>query len=178
MGCINKIDTKVQAIIAYGHDILRKTCIDISNNEKGLNLLIKNLWDTLESSGGVGLAAPQINSIYKVFVVNSKLVYDSLTDTQQKVLFSGEKGIRETFINAKLITFSEETWKETEGCLSIPGINEPVNRSWGIIIEYEDINFNLRRKQFLGYTARVIQHEYDHTNGILFILPQVGNLFF
>lgn len=165
----NKIEIKRQAIIAYGNGILRKKCIDISKDEEGLDLLIRNLWKTMELSGGVGLAAPQINNTHKVFVVNSKIMFDDLSDLQQKSIFSGDKGIEETFINAKIINGSEEKWNEMEGCLSIPGINEPVMRSWDIIVEYQNERFENKRKQFSGYTAKVIQHEYDHINGVLFI---------
>ena len=156
-------------IIAYGHRILRKPCEVVKKESQGINVLIENLWSTLELSGGVGLAAPQINFDSKIFIVNSKLMYDDLTESQRKDTFSGDKGIQETFINAEIIAESEEKRSELEGCLSIPGINEPVERSWNIIVEYFDKFLNPQRKQFSGYTAKVIQHEYDHINGILFI---------
>lgn len=166
-------------IVTYGHRILRKTCIDVLHEEKGLELLIKNLWDTLKNAGGVGLAAPQINSSKKVFIVNSKLMYDELNNIQKDYLFSGDQGIKETFINPQIFAESEERWSEWEGCLSIPGINEPVERSWEIILEYQDINLNKQRKQFSGYTAKIIQHELDHLHGILFIdhLPPLTRKF-
>jgi peptide deformylase len=117
----------------------------------------------------VGLAAPQINDCRRVFIVDSRKMYNEISESQRKAVFSGDKGIEETFINAKILASSEETWKETEGCLSIPGILENVERAWEIIVEYNDIQMNSIRKQFSGYTARVIQHEMDHTQGILFI---------
>ncbi|MBN2521760.1 MAG: peptide deformylase [Bacteroidales bacterium] len=163
------IETKAVPIIAYGNKILRQSCNKVSEKNNGLNRLIDALWNTLETSGGVGLAAPQINSSDKVFVVNSKLMYDDLPDAQKQTWFSGDKGIVETFINARIIAESEENWSESEGCLSIPGIVKPVERSWEIIVEYFDRNFKPKRVQFSGFTAKVILHEYDHTNGILFI---------
>ncbi|SRR6056297_1343315 len=157
-------------IIAYGHKILREECKRINKETKGYNEVIENLWETLEKSGGVGLAAPQINSNKKTFVVNSRLVYDDLSNKEKKNYFAPEdKGIIETFINAEIIERSDKTWEEYEGCLSIPGIDEPVDRSWTITVEYQDQDLNKKRKKFSGYTAKIIQHEYDHTKGILFI---------
>jgi len=141
----------------------------VDKETSGLDALIKNLWNTLILSGGVGLAAPQVNSNSKVFIVNSILAYYQIADSERKAVFSGDKGILETFINAQIIVSSEKKWCDLEGCLSIPGIIAPVERSWDIIVEYRDKYFNLKRKQFSGYTAKVIQHENDHTNGILFI---------
>lgn len=156
-------------IIIYGNSILRKTGIDVNKKTPDLDALIENLWNTLESSGGVGLAAPQINSNHKVFIINSTLVYNELPDSQKMTLFNEDKGIKETFINARIIHESEEKWSEPEGCLSIPGIVKPVERAWSIIVEYLDISFSRKRNRFSGYTAKIIQHEYDHINGILFI---------
>jgi len=159
----------VEPIIAYGHNILRTKCEHVSDITGDINYLINNLWQTLEKSGGVGLASPQINNKYNVFVVNSYLMYENLSNSERKELFSKDKGIKETFINAKIIDKSEEKWSEVEGCLSIPGIVESVDRSWDIIVEYYDSDFNKKKHQYSGYTAKVIQHEYDHTNGVLFI---------
>lgn len=156
-------------IIIYGNSILRKTGVDVNKETPDLNALIENLWSTLDLSGGVGLAAPQINSSHKVFIVNSALAYNELADSQKKAFFNDDKGIKETFINARIIHKSGEKWSDLEGCLSIPGIVEPVERNWDIIMEYQDKALNPIRKQFSGYTAKVIQHEYDHINGILFI---------
>ena len=156
-------------IVTYGHKILRKPCNDFIKKETGLEELVDDLWETLKIANGVGLAAPQINRGKKVFIVDSKLLYDELNQKQRDFLFSGDKGIQETFINARILEESEEKWSEWEGCLSIPGINEPVERSWEIVLEYQDLDFTVRRQQFSGYTAKVIQHELDHTKGILFI---------
>jgi len=162
-------------IILYGNSILRKASTDVTKGTPGSDALTENLWSTLNSSGGVGLAAPQINSKHKIFIVNSILVYNELGNSQKKAFFPVDKGIHETFINAKIITESKEKWSELEGCLSIPGIIETVDRAWSIFVEYRDKSFIRKRKRFSGYTAKVIQHEHDHTNGILFIdhLPEL-----
>jgi peptide deformylase len=169
MAEINATVKYVKPIMIYGHSVLRKNCTDIIGPLPELNVLAESLWQTLEYSGGVGLAAPQINESLTVFIVNSRLMYTELTESSRNMLFSGDEGIAETFINASIIAESEETWKEPEGCLSIPGINENVERAREIILEYRDTHFDLHRKQFSGYTAKVIQHELDHTQGILFI---------
>lgn len=156
-------------IIAYGHSILRKKCIDIPSAFDGFDILIRNLWDTLEISGGVGLASTQINSNQNVFVVNSKLMYEGLNDKDKKDLFPDDEGIIETFCNARITSESDRVWSDIESCLSIPGIAEQVERLWEIIIEYQDRELKPQKKTFTGYTARVIQHEYDHTQGVLFI---------
>ena len=159
----------LKPIIAYGNSMLRKACDDVGNLDPMLDLLINSLWETLDYSGGIGLAAPQIDDNHRIFVVNSKLMYNEIGNEQRTALFSGDQGIEDVFINAEIIEASDKVWKEQEGCLSIPGINELVERSWEIIVEYQDADMILTRKQFSGYTAKVIQHELDHTNGVLFI---------
>jgi peptide deformylase len=164
-----QIGAKSLPIMAYGQKILRKSCLDVCEETEELNELVIALWYTLETSGGVGLAAPQVNRAIKVFIVNSKLMYDDLSDSQRLVVFPDDKGIKETFINAKISNKTEEKWSEQEGCLSIPGIVEPVDRSKEITVEYLNENFQPKRVRYSGYTAKVIQHEYDHTRGVLFI---------
>ena len=159
----------ISPITAYGHPVLRKKCSALGLTETEKETLIEGLWQTMEASGGIGLAAPQINCALKAFVVNSEQVYRDAGVSARKALFSGDKGIIETFINARIIAFSEDQWNENEACLSIPGINEPVERSFEIMVEYKDRSLELHRTQFSGYTAKVIQHEYDHTKGMLFV---------
>jgi len=162
-------------IIAYGNDVLRKQCRDVSQDTNNLNELLTNMWKTLKQCGGVGLAAPQVNKDFKTFIVNSKLMYDDLSGDKRKSIFPEDTGITETFLNARIISKSEDIWNEYEACLSIPGIEESINRSWKIDIEYHDQDFTYHRKQFSGFTAKVIQHEFDHTRGVLFIdyLPPI-----
>lgn len=156
-------------IISYGHNILRKKCKEIDQNRDGLGQLIKNMQETLYSAKGVGLAAPQIDQNLKLFLINSTLFFESLQEEQRKDYFPGDQGITETFINAIITRKSKKIWFDYEGCLSIPELYEEVERAWSITIEYYDADFNKYKKQFNGYTARVIQHEYDHTQGILYI---------
>ncbi len=159
----------VLPIMAYGNRVLRKEGRNILPDINEFEKLIDDMWQTLEVSGGVGLAAPQVNHDLKVFIVNSKLLYDELTDRNKSIYFPDDDGIIETFCNATILAESEKRWSELESCLSIPGISEPVERAWEIIVEYQDRDQQKHRKQFSGYTAKVIQHEYDHTQGILFI---------
>ena len=159
----------IRPITAYGHPVLRKKCSAVSLTGDKIEALIGGLWKTMEATGGIGLAAPQINLPVKAFVVNSEQVYRDAGVSARETLFSGDKGIIETFINARIIASSEDEWLENEACLSIPGINEPVERPFEIIVEYEDRLLESHRTQFSGYTAKVIQHEFDHTEGMLFV---------
>jgi peptide deformylase len=147
-------------IVAYGDPVLRKVGATVPKDYAGLEKLIEDMYETMEKAKGVGLAAPQINKPLLLFVIDSTRMYDE-----------GEKneGLREVFINAKMIKELGEEWPYEEGCLSIPGIRENVNRKANIVIQYYDRNFVKREKEFSGLTARVIQHEYDHTQGKLFL---------
>jgi len=120
-------------------------------------------------ANGCGLAAPQIGRAIKLFIVDTRSTYESLSPEARASYFEKEdRGIAETFINAKILSYSQKEWNDYEGCLSIPGISKEVLRPWSIKIEYYTANFEKQEKNFGGYTARVIQHEYDHTNGILY----------
>ncbi len=147
-------------IVAYGDPVLRKFCADINKDYAVLQNLIDDMFETMENSKGVGLAAPQVNKAIRLFVVDSNRMYD---EEQQK------EGIREVFINAEMIKELGEEWIYEEGCLSIPGIREDVTRHETIRIKYYDRHFKKHEKEFGGLTARVIQHEYDHIEGKLFI---------
>lgn len=163
------INHKVTPILAYGNSVLREKCNEVIPEDISVHKLIENLWNTLNISGGVGLAAPQINSSQHTFIVNSKLMYDDLEPSLCAKYFAGDKGIEEAFINAKIIDYSKDTQFLSEGCLSIPTINYEIERPWEIFVEYFDEDFVSHKKQFSGYTARVIQHELDHNSGKLFI---------
>lgn len=157
-------------IVAYGNHILKQKCISINENSQEIQNLIINMWETMENSNGCGLASPQINKPLQLFIVDSQITFENF-DTESQLLYfeRNDKGIRETFINAKISNFSEETWEDYEGCLSIPGLSQKVKRPWEITIEYLDQNFIKHTKDFSGLTARIIQHEYDHTQGVLYI---------
>jgi len=103
-------------VVAYGRSILRQKSKDIDRNFPGLDALIENMWQTLYSADGSGLAAPQVNLSVKLFIVDSKEIYDNMDDEDRLELFSGDEGIKETFINAKITEYSDEKWIEKEGC--------------------------------------------------------------
>lgn len=146
-------------IVAFGDPVLKKVGKDIDKNYPKLQELIKNMQETMEHANGVGLAAPQIGLDIRLFIIDSQLM-----------MAEGEehKGIKETFINAQIIEETGKEWEFEEGCLSIPDIRENVSRKSTIKIKYLDKDFKEHTKEFDGLTARVIQHEYDHIEGILF----------
>lgn len=157
------------AILAYGNKNLTVDCEPIEKNTAELSTLIDSMWETMEGAYGCGLAAPQIGEIKQLFVVDSIVMYENAEDDERKTNFvDGDMGMRETFINAQIIGKSDETWDELEGCLSIPDIFKRVTRPWSITVEYLDRDFKAHTKTFYGTTARIIQHEYDHTRGVLF----------
>ncbi len=147
-------------IYAYGQPVLKKVAKDITPDYEGLSELVGNMWETMENANGVGLAAPQIGRDIRLFVVDSS----PMLEDHEKHL-----GIKKVFINAQIL---EETGKDcsySEGCLSIPDISGDVERPETITIRWQDENFTAYTETFTGMNARVIQHEYDHIEGILFI---------
>jgi len=126
------------------------------------------MWETLYSANGVGLAASQVNLPVKMFVVDTKQVFGNYDESERLEFFEGDEGIVETFINARIVKTSGDAWTMEEGCLSLPGLNGDVERPWTITIEYLAPTFEFLKKTYSGYTARVIQHEYDHTQGIVY----------
>ena len=155
-------------IVAYGAPVLRKVCKDISNDYPGLNKLVEDMWETMYSSNGVGLAAPQVNRDIRLFVVDSSQVFKN-QDEEDKGKYADEPGIKQVFINAHIKEFDGQDWTYNEGCLSIPKIREDVTRPEEVTIEYADENFEVKTEKFVGITARIVQHEYDHIEGKLFI---------
>ena len=152
-------------VMAYGMPLLRKKGKEISSDYPNLQKLIDDMFETMYDSEGVGLAAHQIGKPVLLFVIDAEPFanLDDVSKEEQEQL----KGKR-VFINAKIL---ERTGKEvnfTEGCLSIPGINEDVKRKENIKIEYYDRDFNKHVEEIGGLLSRVIQHEYDHTQGIMF----------
>ncbi len=153
-------ESMILPIVAYGDPVLRKVAVDITKDYADLEKLIDDMFETMEKSKGVGLAAPQINKSIRLFVIDSQRMYDEDEQSQ---------GVREVFINARILEEEGKEWPFEEGCLSIPTIRDDVFRHANIVIEYLDRNFKKHKKQFDGLTARVIQHEYDHIEGKLFI---------
>jgi peptide deformylase len=153
-------------IVGYGDPVLRKVGEEISADYPNLNGIIDNMYDTMYNAYGVGLAAPQIGLAIRLFVIDTEPFSDSedLTKEEQEQL----KGFKQTFINAKMLKEEGEEWGFNEGCLSIPDVREDVYRNEKITLEYYDENFNKKTEVYDGLIARVIQHEYDHIEGILF----------
>lgn len=156
-------------IISYGHSILRQVCQEIVPDDPDIDILISDLTDTLDAADGVGLAAPQINKGLNMFIVDTQKVYFRLKAEDRPAYFPDKEGIRDIFINARITEKSADTSIDTEGCLSIPSIVEEIERNWSIEIEYLNSNFQQQISSFSGLTARAIQHEIDHTEGILFV---------
>lgn len=152
-------------IVAYGDPVLKREGEEIDENYPNLKELIDNMFETMENAQGVGLAAPQIGLGIRLFIVDtSPFVDEEETDSEMLKL----KDFRKVFINPIIIEEEGEKWNFNEGCLSIPGIREDVARQPTITIEYMDENFELKEEQYDGLIARVIQHEYDHVDGVLF----------
>ncbi|HLL44541.1 MAG TPA: peptide deformylase [Segetibacter sp.] len=155
-------------IVAYGAPVLRKVCSDITPDYPNLDSLIEDMWQTMYTSNGVGLAAPQVNRDIRLFVVDSSQVFKN-QDEEDKGKYADEPGIKQVFINAHIKQLDGNDWTYNEGCLSIPKIREDVIRPEEVMIEYVDENFQPKTEKFVGITARIVQHEYDHIEGKLFI---------
>ena len=155
-------------IVAFGNPVLRKIAEDITPDYPDLKKFIENMWETMYSSKGVGLAAPQVNKAIRVFVMDSKQIFEN-QDDEDKGKYTDEPGIRKVFINPKIVELSGNEWAYNEGCLSIPKIREDVYRPEAVLLEYLDSTFTPQKELFTGLTSRIIQHEYDHLEGKLFI---------
>ncbi len=155
-------------IVAYGTPVLRKICDDIDADFPGLQQLIKDLWETMYNSNGVGIAAPQVNKPVRLFVIDSEQIFSN-QEEDEKGEYPDEPGYKGVFINAHIINLDGEPWAYNEGCLSIPKIREDVLRNESVTLTYLDESFVPTTKTFIGLTARVILHEYDHIDGKLFI---------
>ena len=147
-------------VIAYGHPVLRKTAKEIDENYPELDELLENMFETMYASEGVGLAAPQVNLSVGLFIVDASPYAEDKPELE---------GFRKVLINPYIIEEEGEEWLFNEGCLSLPQIREEVSRKPRIRIEYYDREFNFHDEYFEGVAARIIQHEYDHLEGILFV---------
>ena len=156
-------------IVAYGNPVLRKVCDDISADFPGLSKLIEDMWETMYSSNGVGLAAPQVNKDIRLFVVDSQQIFRQMEEDREKNSYPDAPGTRQVFINAHIKEVDGSEWVYNEGCLSIPKIREDITRNSLVTMEYADENFQQHTQTFNGITARIILHEYDHIDGKLFI---------
>lgn len=153
-------------IVAYGDPVLRKPCKAIDVDYPKLDELIDNMWETMYNASGVGLAAPQIGRAIRLFMVDTSAFADddSLSPEEQNELADFKK----VFINAVIEEEKGNDWSFNEGCLSIPDIREDIVRKDTITISYRDEKFNKKTETLDGLRARVVQHEYDHIEGILF----------
>ena len=154
----------IYPIYVYGTSVLRKKAQEIPKDYEGLEQLVEDMFETMTVSEGVGLAAPQIGKSLRVFVVDTtQIEYNEEEDDEDISDF------KQAFINPEIIEETGEEWTSNEGCLSIPGIREDVERKERLRIQYYDPQFNFHDEVYEGIKARIIQHEYDHLMGVLFV---------
>ncbi len=149
----------IYPIVAYGDLVLRARAQDIPQDYPDLNKVIADMFETMYHAHGVGLAAPQISKSIRLFVIDS---HPFMEEDEE------DKGVKKVFLNPVILEETGEEWGFDEGCLSIPGIREEVFRPERVRIRYFDQDWKQHEEEFDGVTARVIQHEYDHIEGILF----------
>lgn len=154
-------------IVAYGDPILKLVAADVPENSSELVALIANMYETMYQAKGVGLAAPQIGQSLRLFIVDGAPFADEEGDEPDPKAV-GIDSFKKVFINPVIEEQTGDEWAFQEGCLSIPKIRENVNRREKIRVTYYDENWLLHEEQFDGYAARIIQHEFDHLEGILF----------
>ncbi len=151
-------------IYAYGQQVLKQKAVPLKARNPELDKLIANMWETMYHAGGVGLAAPQVGVSIRLFIVDTVQLKPDKGDPEP-----AEGRIKQAFINATMLEESGDEWAYEEGCLSIPEIRADVFRQERIVLRYLDEDFNEHQRTFHGINARVIQHEYDHIEGILFL---------
>jgi peptide deformylase len=149
----------IYPIRAFGDPILRATCQEIIVFDDDFKKLVADMYETMDASDGVGLAAPQIGKNVRLFLIDST-VFDSEKE---------HNGVRKAFVNPQIVEETGEEWAFEEGCLSIPDVREDVLRKPALILKYQDETGQHFQESFDGMSARVIQHEYDHIEGVLFI---------
>lgn len=154
----------VLPIVAYGDPVLKKKAVDIEGPSKELTQLIADMFETMYNANGVGLAAPQIGKSIRLFVIDGESFAED-EDPETHYM----RGFKKVFINPQVINEKGAEWGFNEGCLSIPGIREEVFRNETVKLRYFDENFKEHTEEFHGYAARIIQHEYDHLEGKLFV---------
>lgn len=155
-------------IAAYGMQVLRNKANTITADYPNLKQLIDDMWETMHYSNGVGLAAPQVNKDIRLFVVDSTLIFEGM-EKEERMQYTDSPGIKQVFINPIINSFGGENWAYNEGCLSIPKIREDISRPEQVTLSFLNENFEPQKVKYSGITARVIQHEYDHLEGKLFI---------
>ncbi|WP_375438278.1 peptide deformylase [uncultured Hymenobacter sp.] len=160
----------IYPIVAFGDPVLKTRAKDIPQDLPAdeLKQVVQDMFETMYHAHGVGLAAPQVGKSIRLFVVDSEPMIDTEDEETGEPLPDAEKPVKRAFINPKMVSETGEEWGFEEGCLSIPGVREMVYRPENIVLRYEDENRQLHEESFSGMTARVIQHEYDHLEGVLF----------
>lgn len=152
-------------IYGYGESVLRKKTVEIDRDYPDLDQLIENMYETMYKAHGIGLAAPQVGLNIRLFVIDAT----PLAEDEEYVDIKEElANCKKVFINPIITKRDGELWKFNEGCLSIPDIREDVKRLENITIEYYDQSWNKKTENISDVRARIIQHEYDHLEGILF----------
>lgn len=153
-------------IVAYGDPILKQRAKEIGSSSKDFEILLKNMWETMYAANGVGLAAPQVGKSLRLFIVDGSpfSVEASLTEDEKNEL----KGFKKVFINPKILQKSDDLENFNEGCLSIPDVRGDVIRPTSIKIKYQNQYFKEITEHISGLPSRIVQHEYDHLEGILF----------
>ena len=153
-------------IVSYGSSVLKKTAKEITSDYPNLSELIANMWETMYAANGVGLAAPQIGLSIRVFVIDASPFVDEENMSVKEI--ENINTFKKVFINPKIISEEGNLWDFNEGCLSIPDIREDVSRKEKISINFFDENFVPQKLKLNGLAARVVQHEFDHIEGVLF----------
>ncbi len=148
-------------IYAYGQPVLKKVAKPITPDYENLSQLLSDMWETMYHADGVGLAAPQVGLAIRIFVADT-------TQISRKEPLAGDEPFKKVFINAQIIEETGDDWAYEEGCLSIPNIRGEVERPNTVRLRWQDESFVEQEAVFTGINARVIQHEYDHIEGILF----------
>jgi peptide deformylase len=156
----------IMPIVAYGAQVLRKVCENIVPGQLDVKKLSEDMFETMYAASGVGLAGPQVGLALRIFVVDGEIM-NSGAETEDDIDQS-LVGFKKTFINARILEETGEKWPYEEGCLSIPGVRADVYRPESLTINYMDTDFKEYTETYTGMAARIIQHEYDHIQGILF----------
>lgn len=154
-------------IVAYGDPLLKKNSLEIAPDYDQLSGLIQNMFETMYHAKGVGLAAPQIGINIRLFVVDGAPFADEEGE-EPDPRAKGIEAFKQVFINPKIVHEFGESWSFQEGCLSIPKIRENVSRKESVVLSYYNEHWEHQEETFHGYAARIIQHEYDHIEGVLF----------
>jgi peptide deformylase len=153
-------------IVAYGDPVLKKKAKNIAAEHPNFKEILENMWETMYNANGLGLAAPQVGLPIRLFLVDTSPFADDPDYTEEEAKKLGE--FKRAFINAEIVEENGEEWAFNEGCLSIPNVTEDVFRKEEVVLRYLDENFVEHTETFNGIIARVIQHEYDHIEGVLF----------